>query len=73
MKYGNFVVDDERSSDDDLGVNQLLVEGRVLALLVGGSHQGVTSVLEPLANTELILSGTQKTGLLLGVLATLGK
>lgn len=61
----------ERSSDDDLGVNQLLVEGRVLALLVGSGHQGVTGVLEPLANTELILSGTQKTGLLLGVLATL--
>jgi hypothetical protein len=60
-----------RSSNDDLGINQLLVEGGVLALLVRGGHQGVTLVLEPLADTELILSGTQKTGLLLGVLATL--
>lgn len=63
--------DGERSSDDDLGVNQLLVESRVLTLLVGGGHQGVTSVLKPLADTELILGGTKKTGLLLGVLATL--
>jgi hypothetical protein len=31
----------------------------------------VTLVLEPLADTELILSSTEKTGLLLGVLAAL--
>lgn len=60
-----------RSSNDNLSVDQLLVKGGVLALLVGGGHQGVALVLEPLADAELILGGTQQTGLLLGVLTTL--
>lgn len=50
---------DERSGDDDLGVNKLLVEGGVLALLVGGGHQSVAGILEPLANTKLVLGGTE--------------
>lgn len=60
-----------RSGDDNLSVDKLLVEGGVLALLVGGGHESVTSILEPLADTELVLGGTEKTGLLLGVLTTL--
>lgn len=60
-----------RSGDDDFSVDELLVEGRVLALLVGGGDQGVTLLLEPLPQAELVLSGTQKTGLLLGVLTAL--
>lgn len=60
-----------RSSNDNFSVDQLLVKGGVLALLVGGSHQGVALVLEPLADAELIFGGTQQTGLLLGMLTTL--
>lgn len=61
----------EGSGDDDLGVHEFLVEGRVLALLVGGGHQGVALFLDPLAQTKLVLGGTEETGLLLGVLAAL--
>jgi len=61
----------EGSGDDDFGVNQLLVEGGVLTLLVRGGDQGVALVLEPLANAELILGGTEQLRLLLGVLKTL--
>ena len=61
----------ERSSDDDLGVDKLLVKGGALALLVGGGHQSVAGILEPLADTELILGGSEQTRLLLGVLTTL--
>lgn len=49
-----------RSGDDDLGVYELLVELGVLALLVGGGDEGVTLVLEPLADAELILSCAEK-------------
>ena len=61
----------EGSGDDDFGIDQLLVKSGVLTLLVGGSHQGVSLVLEPLADTKLILSGTEQLRLLLGVLTTL--
>jgi hypothetical protein len=61
----------ERSGDDDFSVDELLVEGGVLALLVGGSHESVTLVLEPLADAELVLGGTEQLRLLLGVLTTL--
>lgn len=61
----------EGGGDDDFSVDELLVEGGVLALLVGGGHQGVTLFLEPLADAELVLSGTEQLRLLLGVLTTL--
>jgi hypothetical protein len=61
----------EGSGDDDFSVDELLVEGGVLALLVGGGHQGVTLVLKPLADAKLVLSGTEQLRLLLGVLTTL--
>ena len=60
-----------RSGDDDFGVNQLLLKDRVRTLLVGGGHQSVTLVLEPLANAELVLSGTEEAWLLFGMLAAL--
>lgn len=60
-----------RSGNDDFGVNHLLLEDRALALLVGGGHESVSLVLEPLADTKLVLSGTEETGLLLGVLLAL--
>jgi hypothetical protein len=62
----------EGGSDDDLCVDEFLVKSGVLALLVGGGHKGVASILEPLADAELVLSGTEQSRLLLGVLTTLG-
>lgn len=63
----------EGRGDDDLRVNQLLVKGRVLALLVGGGDEGVALALDPFPQTQFILDGTEKTGLLLGVFAALGE
>ena len=51
-----------RSRDDDLGVDQLLVKGRVLALLVAGGHQGVALLLEPFPDAKLVLGGAEKAG-----------
>jgi hypothetical protein len=45
-----------RCSDDDFGVYELPVERGVLALLVGSSNESVSLILEPFANTELVLS-----------------
>jgi len=61
----------EGSSDDDFSVDELLVKGGVLALFVGCGYQGVTLVLEPLADAELVLGGTEQLRLLLGVLTTI--
>jgi hypothetical protein len=57
-----------RRGDDNLSINKLTVENGVLAVLVGGGDKSVTLRLEPLAETELILGGSEKTGNLLGVL-----
>lgn len=62
---------DLRSGDDDLGVNHLLLENAVLTLLVGGGDEGVALVLEPFADAELVLCGTEEARLLLGVLLAL--
>lgn len=51
---------DSRSGNDDLGVNELLVESRVLTLLVRGGNESVTLVLEPFPNAELVFGGSQK-------------
>ncbi len=51
---------DIRCGDDDLGVNQLPVKGGVLALLVGGGHEGVALVLKPLADAQLVLGRTKE-------------
>ena len=62
---------DVRCGDDDFGVNEVLVELRVLTLLVGGGDELVALLLDPLPQTELVLGGTEKTGLLLSVDTTL--
>ena len=62
---------DLRGGDDDLSIDQLLVELAVLALLVGGGHESVALVLDPLPETELVLRRAQELGLLLGVLMAL--
>lgn len=49
-----------RGGDDDFGVDELLVEDGVLALLVRGGDEGVALVLEPLADAQLVLSRAQK-------------
>ena len=62
---------DLRSGDNDFSVNHLLLEHAALALLVRGSNESVSLVLEPLADTKLVLCGTEETRLLLGVLLAL--
>ena len=54
----------EGSGDDDLSILELLVELGTLTVLVRGGDKSVALVLEPLANTELVLSGSEKEGLL---------
>lgn len=51
-----------RSGDDDLGIDELLVELGALTVLVGGGNQSVALVLEPLADAELVLGGSEKLG-----------
>ena len=60
-----------RSGDNDFSVNHLLLEHAALALLVRGGDESVSLVLEPLADTKLVLCGTEETRLLLGVLLAL--
>lgn len=62
---------DLRGGDDDLGVYQLLVELGVLAVLVGSGHQGVTLILEPFPDPELVLRCSQKLWDFVGVLTAL--
>lgn len=62
-----------RSGDDDFGVNHLLLKDTVLALLVGGGDESVSLVLEPLADSKLVLCGAEEAGLLFGVLLALWK
>ena len=62
---------DVRRGDDDLRVYQLLVKFRVLAFLVRSSHQLVALLLNPFPDAQLVLGGSKKLGLLLGVDATL--
>ena len=64
---------DLRSGDDDLSVYKVLVEGRVLTLLVGGSDELMSLILEPLSDTKLVLGCTEERWDLLGVLTTCGK
>ena len=39
-----------RSGNDDFGVDQLLIEGGILALLVGGGYKSVSLILEPFSD-----------------------
>jgi hypothetical protein len=63
----------EGSSNNDFGINEVLVKGRVLALLVGCGDELVALLLDPLAQTELVLGGTEQLGLFLCVLETIVK
>ena len=47
--------EDIRSGDDDFSINEVLVEFGVLTLLVGGGDELMSLVLEPFADTELVL------------------
>jgi hypothetical protein len=58
------MVSDVRGGNNDLSVHQLLVESGVLALLIRCGDEGVTLVLQPLADAQFVLGGTQKIGLL---------
>ena len=49
-----------RRRDDDFGIDELLVKGRVLALLVVRRHERVTRVFEPLPDPELVLDRAQQ-------------
>lgn len=71
LKACNQEYENLRSGDNDFSVNHLLLEHAALALLVRGSHEGVSLVLKPLPDTELVLCGAEETRLLLGVLLTL--
>ena len=63
----------EGGGDDDLGIDDFLVEGRVGALLVVSDNVGVALGLEPLADAELVLNGSEQPGLLLGPFPALVK
>lgn len=49
-----------RSGNDDLCVYQVLVELGVLSLLVGGGDELMSLILEPFADTELVLGCAEK-------------
>lgn len=44
-----------RGGDDDFGVNELLVKLGVGVVLVGGCDESVASILEPFADSKLVL------------------
>lgn len=60
-----------RCGDDDLGVNELLIELGVLALLVRRGDESVPLVLDPFPQTKLVLSRAEQSRLLLGMLEAL--
>ena len=62
---------DLRSGDDDFGVDELLLELGVGALLVRGGHESVALLLKPLADSKLVLGRAQELRLLQSVLAAL--
>lgn len=51
---------DLRSGNDDFGIDEFLVKLGVLTLLVRGGDESVALVLEPFADAELVLSGSEK-------------
>ena len=65
------IVNNLRSGDDDFGINELLVELGVLALLVRGGDKSVALVLDPFSDTELVLCGSEESWLHFGVLLAL--
>lgn len=51
--------ENSRGGYDDLRIDQFLIEGGVFALLIGSRHQGMTLLLEPFANPEFVLGGSE--------------
>ena len=49
-----------RCGDDDFRVYELLVKLGVLAFLVRRGDESVSLILEPFANTKLVLSGAEE-------------
>jgi hypothetical protein len=56
----------EGSGNDDFGIDNLLVKGRVFAFFVMGNDKGVALGFEPFSDSELILNRTEQSGLFLG-------
>jgi hypothetical protein len=66
--FNSFPVDVSRvegSGDDDLGVDDFFVEGRVLAFLVIGDDEFMALGFEPFSDSELILDCAEQSGLFL--------
>ena len=61
---------DLRGCDDDLCVDELLVEGAAIAILIASGYQRVSLLLEPFSNSELVLGRTQELRNFFGVLST---
>ena len=49
-----------RGGDDDLSVDQFLIKGRVLALLVGCCHEAMSLIFEPFADPKFVFGGAEK-------------
>jgi hypothetical protein len=73
QSFGGKVAGVEGSGDDDFGVDKLLVELGVFALLVRGSDEGVTLVFKPLADAELVLGCAEHVRDVQGMLPTVVK
>jgi hypothetical protein len=61
----------EGSGDDDLGVDDFLVEGRVLTFLVVGDNEFMALGFEPFSDSELILDCSEQSGFFLCPFTTL--
>ena len=60
----------ERRSDQDVRINNLFPELAVGAFFARGGDQGMTLFFQPVGDTELVLGGSQESGLLLCRLAS---
>lgn len=60
-----------RGGDDDLGIDQLFIEGRVLTLLIRGCHQRMSLIFQPFANAQFVFSCAQEFRHFSGVLFAL--
>lgn len=67
LRLGQYI----RRCDDDFGINELLVEFAVLALLIGCGDERVALIFNPFPQTKLVLSCAEQFRLLLSVLVAL--
>ena len=61
----------EGSGDDNLGIDNFLVEGRVFTFLVIGDDILMALGFEPFAETKLVLNCSEQSRLFLGPFTTL--